>query len=93
MDTVPERRPTEACDLVARAVVLRRRGVPHVTLLAALDQARTSLRREPHRDVRSTLTWVVTALETGDLAEACIDAALRVAMRDLRRPPSTGYAR
>lgn len=93
MDTVPERRPTEACDLVSHVVALSRRNAPRVTLLAALDQARTSLRHEPHRDVRRTLTWVVGAIERGDQEEACVDAALRVATRDARRPPSTGHAR
>ncbi|GLZ49660.1 hypothetical protein Acsp06_58450 [Actinomycetospora sp. NBRC 106375] len=93
MDTVPERRPTEAYDLAAAVVALSRRDVPRVTLLAALDQARTSLRREPHRDVRRTLTWVVGAVERGESADACVDAALRVAARDLGRPPSAGYAR
>jgi hypothetical protein len=90
MDTVPERRPTEACDLVAHVVVLSRRDAPRVTRLAALDQARTSLRREPNRDVRSTLTWVLDAVETGERADACVDAALRVALRDSRRPPAAG---
>jgi hypothetical protein len=93
VDTLPERRPTEAWDLAFRVVALHRRGASRVTLLAALDQARTSLRREPHRDVRSTLTWVVGAVERGEQAHACLDAALRVAARDLGRPPTTGYMR
>jgi hypothetical protein len=93
MDTVPARRPTEAWDLAFQVVALYRRGAPRVTLLAALDQARTSLHHEPHRDVRSTLTWLVGAVEQGEQADACIDAALRVAARELGRPSSTGYAR
>ncbi|GAA4880666.1 hypothetical protein [Actinomycetospora straminea] len=82
---MPERRRTEAYDLAAQVVALSRRGVPRATLLAALDQARTSLRREPDRDVRRTLTWVVGAVEQDEQASACIDAALRVAARDLQR--------
>ena len=92
MDTVPERRPTEAYDLTSQVVTMKRRGVPRVTLLAALDQARTSVRREPHRAVRRTLVWVLDATEQGEDAQACIDAALRVAARDLARPPEAGYA-
>jgi hypothetical protein len=88
MDTTPQRRTTEARDLVSHAVELRRRGVPRVTLLAALDQARRSLHHEPCRDARRTLTWIVGALEQGDPADACIDDLLRVAARDLARPPS-----
>ena len=66
METTPHRGVTEAWELVAHAVDLRRRGVPHVTLLAALDQARRSLHHEPCRDARRTLTWIVGALEHGD---------------------------
>jgi hypothetical protein len=86
METVPERRPTEAWDLASRVVMLSRRDAPRVALLAALDQARTSLRREPHRDVRRTLTWVLGAVERGGESDATVDAALRVAARDLDRP-------
>ncbi|PVZ06302.1 hypothetical protein [Actinomycetospora cinnamomea] len=93
MDTVPERRPTETFDLVTRVVALRRRGVPRVTLLAAQDQAWTSLHHEPHRDVRRTLTWVLRAIDGGEHDDVRLDAALRVAARDLGRPPSSGYAR
>ncbi|MDF2977476.1 MAG: hypothetical protein K0S40_2204 [Actinomycetospora sp.] len=93
MDTVPERRPTETLDLVSRVVVLRRRGAPHVTVLAAQDQAWTSLHHEPHRDVRGTLTWVLRAIASDDRDDARLDAALRVVARDLRRPPSPGPAR
>ena len=75
MDTMPERRATETFDLVSQVVTLRRRGAPRVTVLAAQDQAWTSLHHEPHRD------------------DARLDAALRVAARDLRRPPSPGSAR
>lgn len=86
METVPERRPTEAWDLASRVVMLGRRGAPRVALLAALDQARTSLRREPHREVRRTLTWVLGAVERGEESDVVVDAALRVAARDLERP-------
>jgi len=85
METTPQRRSTEAWELVARAADLSRRGVPRVTLLAALDQARRSLHHEPCRDARRTLTWVTGALEHGD-ADDRVDAALWVAARDLARP-------
>jgi hypothetical protein len=90
MDTVPERRPTETFDLVSRVVALRRRGAPRVTVLAAQDQAWTSLHHEPHRDARRTLAWVLRASAGDDHDDARLDAALRVAARDLRRPPSPG---
>ncbi len=93
MDTVPERRPTETFDLVTQVVVLRRRGAPLVTVLAAQDQAWTSLHHEPHRDVRRTLAWVLRAVAGADHDDARLDAALRVAARDLRRPPSAGWNR
>lgn len=93
MDTTPDRRPTESWDLVSHAVTLARRDVPRVTLLAALDQARTSLRHERNRDARRTLTWVVGALDKAESADACVDAALRVAARDLTRRPTQGDAR
>ena len=92
METTPHRRITEAWELVAHAVDLRRHGVPHVTLLAALDQARRSLHHEPCHDARRTLTWIVGALEHGDPG-AGIDAALRVAAHDLARPSSGDDAR
>lgn len=88
METTPHRRSTEAWELVAHAVDLRRRRVPHVTLLAALDQARRSLHHEPCRDARRTLIWIAGALEHGDDADPEIDAALRVAAHDLARPSS-----
>ena len=87
METTPQRRITEAWELVAHAVELRRRGVPRVTLLAVLDQARRSLHHEPCREARRTLTWVAGAVEHGD-DDARIDAALRVAAHDLAPPPS-----
>ncbi|MDF2979179.1 MAG: hypothetical protein K0S40_3907 [Actinomycetospora sp.] len=90
MATVPARRPTETFDLVTWVVALRRRGAPPVTVLAAQDQAWTSLHHEPHRDVRRTLAWVLRAVASDDPHEAHLDAALRVAARDLRRPPTTG---
>ncbi|GAA4731379.1 hypothetical protein [Actinomycetospora chibensis] len=96
METTPHRRITEAWELVAHAVDLRRRGVPHVTLLAALDQARRSLHHEPCRDARRTLIWVAGALEHGDAGpdtDARVDAALRVAAHDLARSSSGGDAR
>jgi len=96
MDPVPKRRPTETFDLVTQVVVLRRRGAPPVTVLAAQDQAWTSLHHEPHRDVRRTLAWVLRALagaDHDDHDDARLDAAMRVAARDLRRPPSAGWNR
>ena len=95
METTPHRRITEAWELVAHAVDLRRRGVPHVTVLAALDQARRSLHHEPCRDARRTLAWIVGALEHGEAArlDAGVDAALRVAADDLARPSSGDGAR
>ncbi len=93
MDTVPERRPTETFDLVSQVVALRRRGAPRVAVLAAQDQAWTSLHHEPHLDVRRTLTWVLRAIAGDDRDEARLDAALRVGARDLRRPPLPGSAR
>ena len=92
METTPHRRTTEAWELVAHAVELRRHGVPRVTLLAALDQARRSLHHEPCRDARRTLTWIVGALEHGG-PDTGIDAALRVAAHELARPPSGDDAR
>ena len=80
METTPQRRSTEAWELVAHAVDVRRRGVPRVTLLAALDQARRSLHHEPCRDARRTLTWIADALEQATPAPR-VDAALRVAAR------------
>ena len=70
METTPQRRTTEAWELVDHAVDLCRRGVPRVTLLAALDQARRSLHHEPCRDARRTLTWIADALEQGDAGAA-----------------------
>ncbi len=93
MDTMPERRVTETFDLVSQVVALRRRGAPRVTTLAAQDQAWTSLHHEPHGDVRGTLTWVLRAIARDDRDDARLDAALRVAARDLRRPPLPGSAR
>lgn len=97
METTPHRRITEAWELVAHAVALHRRRVPRVTLLAALDQARRSLHHEPCRDARRTLIWIAGALEHGDDADpdsaARIDAALRVAARDLVRPSPGDDAR
>jgi hypothetical protein len=93
MDTVPERRPSEAYDLAFQVVALHRRAALRVTRLAALDQAWTSVRHEPHRDVRRTLTWILRTIERGDGDDARLDAALRVASRDLGRPPQTGYVR
>jgi hypothetical protein len=45
------RHPREALDLTTRAVALRRRDAGRSALLAAVDQARTSLNHE--RDSRS----------------------------------------
>ncbi|WP_328308079.1 hypothetical protein [Actinomycetospora sp. NBC_00405] len=87
METTPQRRSTEAWELVAHAVDLCRGGAPRVTLLAALDQARRSLHHEPCRNARRTLTWILGALEHGD-ADARVDVALQVAARDLARPSS-----
>jgi hypothetical protein len=92
VETTPHRRSTEAWELVAHAVDLRRRRVPHVTLLAALDQARRSLHHEPCREARRTLTWIVGALEHGE-PDAGVDAALRVAADALATPPSGDDAR
>jgi hypothetical protein len=84
MDTAPDRSPNEAWDLVTR-----RRGAPTVTVLAALDQARASLRHEPHRDVATRLWWVCRAVSVVERDEDRIDDALRVAARELRRGSST----
>lgn len=88
MDTAPAPRPTEAVDLVSRVVVLRRRGAPRVTVLAAMDQARRSLDHETHHAVRRTLTRILRALDNGLDAGPSLDAALRLADRDVRRPPA-----
>ncbi|GAA4880830.1 hypothetical protein [Actinomycetospora straminea] len=90
MDTAPVRRPSEAVDLVSHVVVLRRRGAPRVTVLAATDQARRSLDHETHQAVRTTLTGILRALESGLDEGPRLDAALRLADRDVRRGPSAG---
>ena len=84
------RHPREALDLTVRAVELQRGGAARPALLAAVDQARASLLREPDLPVRRTLTWVCRHVlepwrDAGDDA-MLIDAALRVAARALTAP-------
>jgi hypothetical protein len=86
MATAPDRCPTETRDLVVQVVALRRRDAARVALLSGLDQARMSLSHGPHRDARRTLTCVLGAVERGSPADACVDAALRVAAWDLAGP-------
>lgn len=50
MDTLPPRRPTQTRDIVLHGTAFARRGVPRGTLRAALDQTRTSPRREENGD-------------------------------------------
>jgi hypothetical protein len=81
------RHPREALDLTILAVALRRGDVGRSALLAAVDQARTSLNHERDPQVRRTLTWVCRALTDPDLvgvdAAVVVDAALRVAAEAL----------
>lgn len=88
--TPPNRSRTEAWDLVTRAVGLRRRGAPQVTVLAALDQAETSLRHEPRKATARRLSWVCRAVRAPERDEDRIDAVLRAAAHELRRDPSEG---
>lgn len=83
MDTTPQRGPTEAWDLASRVVELYRCGAARVTLLAAADQTRTSVRREPYRGARRALAWIVEAIVNGEQDDACVEATLRVAAREL----------
>lgn len=92
MDTTPDRSPNEAWNLVTRAVGLRRRGAPPVTVLAALDQARASLHHEPNRDVATRLWWVCRAVFVLERDEDRVDDALRVAAQELRRGSSPDEA-
>lgn len=92
MDAAPERSPKEAWHLVTRAVGLRRRGAPPVTVLAALDQARASLCHEPNRDVAARLWWVCRAVPVGERDEDRIDDTLRAVARELRRGSSSDEA-
>lgn len=80
------RDPHEALDLTVRAVRLQRRGAGRVAVLAAVDQARTSLHHEPETTVVRTLAWVCRAILEPDPpvdTAAVVDAALRVAARTL----------
>jgi hypothetical protein len=80
MSTAPDRLPTEAWELAALAVRLRRGGTPSAAVLAALDQARASLRHEPHPQVAHQL-WICRAVAVVGRDEERIDAALRRAPR------------
>ncbi len=80
------RDPREALDLTTHAVRLQRQGAGRVAVLAAVDQARTSLCHERETSVVRTLSWVCRAIldpdPPGDNA-LVVDAALRVAAQTL----------
>ena len=90
MATARERDLREAWDLVNRAVGLRRRGALRVSILAKLDQARSSLRREPNLEAHRLLLWVCNALDQRDADQPRIDLALGLAAREVIRPPVDG---
>ena len=82
------RHPREGLDLTVRAVALRRGGAGPEALVAALDQARASLSREPVPGVARALTWICRTIdpsvsEDEEVDNLVVDAALRVAARGL----------
>jgi hypothetical protein len=81
------RGPREALDLTTLAVALRRGGAGRSALLAAVDQARTSLNHERDPRVRRALSWVCRAVmdphSCGNDDTMLVDAALRVAAKAL----------
>jgi hypothetical protein len=81
------RHPREALDLTTLAVALRRVGAGRPALLAAVDQARTSLNHERDLEVRRALSWVCRAVMDphagGNDDTPVVDAALRAAGKAL----------
>lgn len=92
MPDTPERLPSESWDLVTRAVGLRRRGAPPVTVLAALDQARASLRHEPRHDVARDLWWACRTVGIVCREEDRLDDVMRDAAQRLARGSPPGDA-
>jgi hypothetical protein len=86
------RRPGEAWELVARAVTLQRGRAPRTAVLAALDQARASIRHEPDTAVARRLWAVCRGVTIIVRDEERIDEVLRLAARDAARDLHDGPA-
>ncbi len=95
MTTVfPPRVPREALDLVVLAVALDRGGADPTAIVALVDQARASLRREIDAGVAVPLGQVCRLLHAGagSCDESTVNAALRCAARALGERPQDGRA-
>lgn len=79
----PERSRWEAWELTTAAVCASRRGMPRVTVLAALDQARASLRGEPLARVGELLRFACRLVDGGRARDPRVDSSFRAAAQEL----------